>query len=128
MKVTDSVVSEQAAPLAPKPKRSRIAQGRRIYQLGITAAIVLGAITGLINLLTGGQETLKMPVVRADLARSISAQVQTPVQVSCPQRVVYHKGGTFTCTASANGQSVHIVVTERSDSGGTLSYAWKAKP
>lgn len=101
---------------------------RRYYRILVGAAIVLGVISGVINLLTGGQETLKMPAVRADLARSVSAQAQTPVQIACPQRVVYHQGGTFTCTASANGRSVHILVTERSDSGGTLSYAWKTTP
>jgi hypothetical protein len=41
----------------------------------------------------------------------------TGVTVTCPDGIKAEKGGTFTCTAAAQGQTVTVQVTQTDDQG-----------
>ena len=53
---------------------------------------------------------------------SIKSQLEsngsvTGVSVSCPDSIKVQAGGTFTCTATAQGQTVTLQVTQTDDQG-----------
>jgi hypothetical protein len=55
------------------------------------------------------------------LESSIKTQLATKgvpgATVSCPDDIKAEKGGTFTCTASAQGQTVTLQITQTDDQG-----------
>jgi Domain of unknown function (DUF4333) len=59
---------------------------------------------------------------KTSLEDSIKTQLESSasvsgVSVTCPDNIKAEKGGTFTCTASAQGETVTLQVTQTDDQG-----------
>jgi hypothetical protein len=83
----------------------------------IAAAIVIGGlVVGAIFLF--GPKSIN----RADAEKQVTAAAEqligvAPQDLSCPADVEVRAGGTFTCTASVEGQPVSFTVTQKDDQG-----------
>lgn len=73
-------------------------------------------------LLTFGAVACSRTIDKASLESSIKTQLEAKtgisgVTVTCPDNIKAQQGGTFTCTAAAQGQTVTLQITQTDDQG-----------
>jgi len=96
----------------PRKKKTGLIVGSIVAAVVVIGGLVVGAI------LLFGTRTLD----EADAAQQVSAAGEqligtTPQDVSCPADVEVRQGGTFTCTATVEGQDVSFTVTQQAEDG-----------
>ncbi|WP_448624698.1 DUF4333 domain-containing protein [Geodermatophilus sp. URMC 64] len=96
----------------PKKKRTGLIVGSILGAVVLIGGLAVGAI------LLFGSKTLD----RGDAEQQVSAAseqlIGAPAEgVSCPADVEVEQGGTFTCTATLEGQDISFTVTQKDDQG-----------
>src|SRR5690348_10767450 len=107
-----------AAP-APAPRR----RTGRALGVAVAVLLVLGGL-GAAALYLFGTRTIQPEPVQDEIVRITRTAVQVaPADVRCPEGIAAQAGGTFTCTATVDGQPVTYWVHQDDGKGDlTITY------
>jgi Domain of unknown function (DUF4333) len=110
-------------PFPPAPPATPRRNTGKIVGLVAVALVLLGGL-GAGALYLFGQRTVEPESVQREIVRITETAVKvTPADVRCPAEIKAQAGGTFTCTATVEGQPVTYTVRQTDDQGNlTITY------